>query len=169
MTARLTHFSKAACLCGLACLGALSVQAQTSEVLTNAAQIRNLTVDEAARALPVHLQGVVLADSAGGNSLVVQDDSEAIYATGQSSAVSRYHRGDLVDISGVTDPGGFAPIVLIHNCKRTGSAPLPDPRRVTFDDLLRKHYDAQYVEISGVVRSCEPASDPNDVRTKNGG
>ncbi|MDR3458109.1 MAG: sensor histidine kinase [Verrucomicrobiae bacterium] len=167
MSARPTHLRNPAIICLVACLaGPALAQAPVPTVLTNASQIRNLAVAEAARAMPVHLQGVVLADSAGGNSLVIQDESEAIYLTGSPSAVSRYHRGDLVEITGVTDPGGFAPIVTIRNAKKTGTAPLPEPRRVIFDDLMRKHYDAQYVEISGVVRSCEPASDPNDVRTK---
>jgi len=144
----------------------VAVFSQVPMLLTNASQVRNLTVAEAARALPVRLQGVVLADSAGGNSLVIQDDSEAIYTTGAPATVGKFRRGDVIEITGVTDPGGFAPIVVIRGCKKTGTAPLPEPRRVTFDDLMRKHFDAQLVEIAGVVRSCEPSSDPNDVRTK---
>jgi hypothetical protein len=154
MSARLMKLQKSRLFFLFVCIAwpALA-QSQAPSALTNAAQVRNLSVAEATRALPVHLQGVVLADSAGGNSLVIQDDSEAIYMTGAPGIVSKYRRGDLIEITGVTDPGGFAPIVVIRNCKKTGTAPLPEPRRVIFDDLMRKHFDAQFVEITGVVRS----------------
>ena len=136
-------------------------------LLTNANQIRSLTATQAAKALPVTLRGIVMADSAtGGGSLVVQDGAEAIYVTGPWSLVGKFRRGDLIEISGVSDPGGFAPIILLRTAKKIGTAPLPKPRQVSFDDLTRKLYDAQYVEITGIVRSSEPASDMNDVRTK---
>ncbi len=164
MRFRLNHLKK---ILWLSVLFGLTVSGWAqSAALTNAIQVRSLTAAQASKAVPVNLRGIVLADSAGGSALVVQDGAEAIYATGPSSQVSKFHRGDLVEISGVTDPGGFAPIVLIRSCKKTGTASLPEPRRVSFDDLTRKLYDAQYVEITGIVRSSEPAADTNDVRTK---
>jgi signal transduction histidine kinase len=144
----------------------VAAQPSVAAVLTNAVQVRSLTASQAARGLSVRLRGIVLADAVGGSALVIQDDSEAIYVTGSPALVAKFRRGDVVEISGVSDPGGFAPIVTIQSCKKTGTTPLPEPRRVTFDDLTRKHYDSQFVEISGIVRSSEPAADPNDVRTK---
>lgn len=137
-----------------------------TETLTNAAPIRRLTPQQAEQGISVRLRGVVLADAAGGNALVVHDGSEAIYATGAQSLVDKFRSGDFVEISGQTDPGGFAPIVAMRECSKLGTAPLPKPRRVTFDDLERKLFDAQFVEIAGVVRSCEPSAYTNDIRSK---
>ncbi len=134
--------------------------------LTNAAQVRSLSPQQAAQALPVQLQGVILADSAEGNSIILQDASEAIYTTGNQALLNKYRSGDVLEITGVTDPGGFAPIILLRSCRKIGTAPLPAPHRVTFDDLTRRYYDAQFVEITGIVRSCEPNANTNDPRSK---
>ncbi|MBW8865483.1 MAG: hypothetical protein JF609_11305, partial [Verrucomicrobia bacterium] len=167
MSRRLNPIQKIVWLCVLVFIGVrIWAQSPPANVFTNASQVRSLSVEEAAKALPVILRGVVLADAAGGGSLVIQDGPEAIYVAGQPGQVSKYHRGDLLEVSGVSDPGGFAPIVAIRSCKKIGTETIPEPRRVTFDDLTRKLYDAQYVEINGIVRSSEPSPDPNDVRSR---
>ncbi len=145
---------------------AVSASAAPGLVLTNAAQVRALSPEAAAKKIPVRLRGGVLADPAGGGALVVYDGTEAIYASGSSTQVSKFRRGDAIELTGVTDPGGYAPIVLIQSSKKTGTTPLPEPLTVNYDDLTRKQFDAQFVEISGVVRSCEPAPDTNDLRSK---
>ena len=162
-----SHLKKAIWIVLLAGLEVMApAQTPVAKVLTNAVQVRSLTVAEAAKAIPVELRGIVLADAVTGRALVLQDGAEAIYAVGPSAQVSKYRRGDVLEISGVTDPGGFAPIVTIRTCKKVGTAPVPEPQRLTYDELTRKQYDSQYVEITGVVRSTEPTSDPNDARTR---
>jgi signal transduction histidine kinase len=135
-------------------------------VLTSAAQVRALSPEQAAQKIPVQLHGVVLADPAGGNSLVMQDATEAVYLTGPAGVVSKFHQGDLIAVTGVTDPGGFAPVVNLRACQKTGTGPLPRPVPVTFGDLLRKQYDAQFIELSGIVRSCDPSPNTNDLRSR---
>jgi len=62
----------------------------------------------------------------------------------------------LVEVNGHSDPGRFAPMVLAEKIVKLGVQPIPDPTPVTFEQLLDGRMDAQWVEITGVVRSCEP-------------
>lgn len=125
------------------------------EVLTNAAQVRMLGPVEAARNFPVHLRGTVVADpQAGGDSCVILDDSAGIYLQGSSSTLANLQRGDAVEVEGVTSPGEFAPIVQVRSLKRLGRMEIPPPKPSTFEDLINGELDSQWVEVSGIVRSC---------------
>ena len=136
-------------------------------VLTNACQVRALAPEMASRHLPVRLRGVVLMDAYPHEiSLVIQDQTEAIYLIGTAAAVANVHPGDVVDVKGVTDPGDFAPVVRLRSLKKVGVQPLPEPQSVTYEDLIRKHFDAQYVELRGIVRSCAAPEDPADPRAR---
>jgi signal transduction histidine kinase len=121
--------------------------------LTTAAQIRELTPAQAARALPVSLTGVVM-DSADPNrqAIILADQTAGIYVLGTQNLMTNYNRGDRVEIKGVSDPGGFAPIVLAATVRKLGTAPIPEPQTVTYQQLISGAMDAQWVEIKGVVR-----------------
>jgi signal transduction histidine kinase len=136
-------------------------------VLTNASLVRALSPAMAARHLPVALRGVVLMEASPHDiSLVIQDQTEAIYLIGTAGMVSPVHTGDLVDVKGTTDPGDFAPVVRIRSLKKIGSRSLPAPQPVTYEELIRKQFDAQYVELHGIVRSCAAPEDPANPRAK---
>jgi len=125
-------------------------------VLTSAAQVRALS-EEAARGVPVRLRGVYMGEAdPKGIAFVVQDATEGIYVQGPSALVADLVRGDLLEIEGVTDPGGFAPYVVAHAIRKVGRGEIPAPMQVTLDDLHAGQMDAKWVEISGVVRSVEP-------------
>ena len=148
-------------------IGTIVPNAAPITVLTNNSQVRSLTGEQAAKHLPVRLRGVVLSDSLpAGRAVVMQDQTEAIYLLAPQSLFSKVQRGDLIEVQGVTDPGDFAPIARIQSCKNLGLEKIPEPQRVTFDDLIRRHFDAQYVEISGVVRRCDPSPEPDDLRSR---
>ena len=135
--------------------------------LTNASQVRALSPAVAAQALPVELHGVVLLNAhPHGASLVIQDRTEAIYLIALSETMTNVHIGDLVEVEGVTDPGDFAPVVLVRTLKELGVQALPEPKRVTYEDLIRKHFDSQYVELEGIVRSCAAPADADNPRAK---
>jgi signal transduction histidine kinase len=132
-------------------------------ILTNAAQIRSLDATEAGRHLPVSLRGVVLGEAEpGGNGFAMQDGTAGIYLTDSPNVVSQLHPGDEIEVTGTSDPGWFAPFVVVKTLCKVGVKPLPAPRKVTFDELLNSQFDAQWVEIAGIVRFCEPS--PNDTR-----
>ena len=126
-------------------------------LLTNAAQVRALTEEDARKALPVHLRGVYMGEAdPEGIAFVVHDQTEGIYIQGPAEQVTGLMRGDLLEIDGVTDPGGFAPYVVARSVRKVGQGELPAPIPVTLDELNAGQMDARWVEFSGVVRSVEP-------------
>ena len=127
-----------------------------SLLLTNAAQIRQLTAAQAAKSLPVHLRGVVTTEAGPfEHAVVIWNESAPIYLLAPTNLFSDIRRGDLIDATGVTDPGEFAPIVKVSSVQKIGSGATPDPKPVTLEELLSGGLDAQWVEISGVVRSLD--------------
>jgi len=130
--------------------------------LTTAAQVRALS-GEAARARPVQLRGVFLGEAdPEGIAFVIYDGTEGIYVQGPAHLVAGLERGDDLEVAGVTDPGGFAPYVVASEIRKLGRAPLPEPIRVTIEELNSGRMDAAWVELYGVVRSVEPKA-PTDV------
>ncbi len=138
-------------------------RAQTSpsaplEVLTNAAQVLRLTAAEAAQARPVRLRGVVVDESQPRErALILMDASASIYVYAATNIFAPYHAKYLLELSGVTSAGEYAPCVLATRARSLGMRELPPARRVTYQELITGALDAQYVQLSGVVRQCWPA------------
>jgi len=121
-------------------------------VLTNAAQVRNLKTTEAARAIPVHLRGVVLdASSPRGQAVIMVDETAGIYLRAATNLFENCRRNDRLEITGVTDPGQFAPIVIVGTMAKIGTGPIPAPRPVSYQELITGALDGQWVQITGVV------------------
>jgi signal transduction histidine kinase len=122
--------------------------------LTNVAQIRSLSMEEAQQAYPVCIQGVVLHyDPKTCQDLVIQDATGGIYVMGADQQHYVLHPGQLVELRGVSSAGEYAPVVVQPTLKVLGEAPIPPARPVSFDQLASGSEDGQWVEISGVVRS----------------
>jgi signal transduction histidine kinase/ActR/RegA family two-component response regulator len=129
-----------------------SVAHAAPKVLDSAAQIRALPAKEAARGLPVRLRGVVTYYDPGAIDLFVQDATGGIYvACDKPLAVER---GQQVEVTGITGPGDFAPVVLHPQARVLGPGTLPRPSSASFDELLTGRRDAQWVEGEGVVKSA---------------
>jgi signal transduction histidine kinase len=125
----------------------------TTEVFTNVAQVRGLTPALAGRALPVNLTGVVMGNAdPSQQAIILADHTAGIYVLGTQNLLTNCFRGDWVEITGVTDPGGFAPIVKAATVRKLATAPIPEPSPVTYQQLASGAMDAQWVEIKGVVR-----------------
>lgn len=138
-------------------VGLCLARATSDLVLTTAAQVRALSEQDARRALPVHLRGVYVGEAdPEGIAFVVQDETDGIYVQGPAEQVAGLSSGDLLEIEGVTDPGGFAPYVVARRIRRIGHGGLPEPVHVTLDQLNAGQMDATWVEFTGVVRSVEP-------------
>jgi signal transduction histidine kinase len=127
-------------------------------VLTNAAQVHCLDQTEAAQRLPVRLKGVVIGESDPEDTgFALQDATGGVYLKAAAATVAALHPGDVVEVEGVSDPGDFAPFVMAGKVCKTGTAELPEPKRVTFEELASGKLDAQWVEVSGIVRTCGPS------------
>lgn len=134
------------------------------EPLSHVNQIRELPRDEAAKALPVKLTGVVVYS--GWDSIVVHDGEASIFVSFRFAQAHGIWKGPIpdllelepgaaVEIEGVTDPGGFSPMVLVKSYQRIGMQPIPSPLRPSLETLLSSSLDTQWVEIEGVVRKFE--------------
>lgn len=161
---RLIKRSLAALCLGAGLLGPHSAPGQT-EVITNAADVLALSAPEAARGLPVRLLAVVISEAdPRGRALVVEDETGGVYVLATNTVLSPYHQKDLLELTGVSDPGQFAPIVNVSKVRKLGTAPLPAPRPVSYHQLISGSLDAQWVEVTGVVQQYLPSSPGSQIR-----
>src|SRR6267142_448562 len=110
------------------------VIAGPQSVITNASAVRSLLPEEAAKRLPVRLHAVAtyVFDT---HSFVVQDESAGIFV-GNGAELPVFAPGAIVEVEGVSGAGDFAPIVRPLSVKIVGHTGLPQPLRVTYEELL---------------------------------
>lgn len=130
--------------------------------LRTAAAVRALSATEAARALPVRLEGSVLAVRED-RAVVLIDPTDAIYITAPASLVEGLVSGEQVIVDGVTHPGGFAPAVRAQSVRSTGRQALPPPTQASLPQVAHGGFDARWIELEGIVRHCtiEPSPTPS--------
>ena len=153
MKAALFHLART-CLCVALPLAAptlLLADGPSLPVLTTAAEVRNLTVDQADQHYPVKLRGVVTFYDYPLFSRFIQDDTAGIYLT--DTNVPPMIPGQLVEVDGFTSPGEYAPVIVPDRVVLVGTTNLPVPVPVTFDQLASGKEDSQFVEVAGVVRA----------------
>jgi signal transduction histidine kinase len=143
----------------LAWTGALGAAGAPAE-LTSAAAVRSLGVEAAATALPVRLRGHLALVTTPGNAFVLLDRGEGIYVELDRPVDRGLRLGDLLEVAGVSDAGDFAPLVRAARVERLGAGALPAPRRSTIAELNAGGFDAAWIELRGIVRSCVPT--PSD-------
>jgi hypothetical protein len=124
-------------------------------LITKISEVRSLGLEKSSRFLPVKLHGVVTAFSGYKNSFFLQDDTAAISVDRTDAADVRV--GDLVEVTGSSGPGLFAPIVLASYVLVEGRALLPPAARVNFGDLFGGAKDSQWIEVEGIVHSANIA------------
>ncbi|MEO5821348.1 MAG: ATP-binding protein, partial [Vicinamibacteraceae bacterium] len=122
--------------------------------ITTAAGVRSLRPSDAAAAHDVAITGRATFVHADWNALFVQDGTAGIFvlATEITDAPKDIHPGDLLEITGHTAPGDFAPIVSATRIRVRGAGELPAARAVTVEMLVTGALDSQLVEASGIVR-----------------
>ncbi len=131
--------------------------------LTTAAAVRALSATDAATAMSVRLEGVVLAVPEG-PSLVLWDNTDGIYVSRSAAPLGRFTPGDWIAIEGITDAGNFAPMVKADVVRQLGTKPLPTPLHTTIPDVAGGGFDAKWIELEGIVRNCvATTADPDDV------
>ena len=129
-----------------------SVRPAILPLLTNVWQIRDLPAEKAAWHYPVRLSAVVTVNAHVQNFVFIQDNSAGISVRIPRIA-ARLSPGDLVNIEGSSDPGGFSPIVLVSNVTVLGTAPLPEAKPTTLFQLATGEEGSQWIQVHGVVHS----------------
>ncbi len=130
----------------------------SSPTLTTAHDVHSLTSGHAAQNYPVHLRAVVTYCDPYIDprhpTVWVSDSSGGIYVELSSMPAVPFKAGDLLEITGVTAAGGYAPIVRAGEVRLLGKSPLPSTAsRVTFAQMQTGAEDGQWVEVEGVVHA----------------
>ena len=122
--------------------------------LTSVARIRSLSPEQAKRHYPVHIQGVVTYTDPLEGDLFVHDGTQGIWML-WNPRLPKVKTGDLVDVQATTTFSDFAPDLLDPHLKVLGRGPLPEPRRVSFEQMASTVVDSEWVEVEGIVRQEE--------------
>jgi signal transduction histidine kinase len=135
-----------------------AVSQPADPTLTNAIDVLALPADRALSGIPVSVRGVVTAAMPDWEGrFFVQDASAGVFVENISD--QQPAPGDFVQVSGVSAPGGFAPIITRPLWHKLGTAPLPDAHPVRIEQLMAGIEDSQRVEISGIVRTVRLANE----------
>ena len=119
-------------------------------IITNIGDIRSLTTDEAAKGYPVKITGVVPYHDSIWHIFFVHDYKDGIFV--RDTNESSINAGDLVEITGITARGQFAPVITQSKIRYLGKSELPQARPASIEQILSGTQDCQLVEISGIVR-----------------
>ena len=130
------------------------VAAEGSPILTTARSVRSLSRAQARRGRAVRLRAVVTYFDPTDPELFVQDSSGGIWVH-WVPGLPKPNVGQLIDLRGITSQEDFAPDVSRPEWTVIGRAPLPKPKPVSFSAMASTQEDAQWVEVSGVIRSLE--------------
>lgn len=153
-------------LLGLALLTS-GVAEASAPAITRIQDIRHLSREDAAKALPVRISGTCIYEADGES--FIHDGTDGVWV---SSLTARYLKllrddsglaglaaGKTVLIEGITDPGQYAPQILPITILQTGTAALPEPERISTEQLLAASEDGQWVELEGVVQKVDVLAD----------
>ena len=126
---------------------------ESGGLLTNTVDVISLSAEQASRSLKVSLTGVVTAaDPVLKGRFFVQDSTGGVFVDNVNGR--RPDPGDVVEVSGITYAGAFAPTVTAPSVRKIGTAPLPPAKPASVEQLMSGSEDSQRIEISGTVRDA---------------
>ncbi|MGB7762012.1 MAG: ATP-binding protein [Bryobacteraceae bacterium] len=105
--------------------------------------------------VPVRLRGVVSYYDSDFHILFFQDPSAGVFVL--TPGFAPVQQGDLAELEGVADLGGFAPMVAEARFHVLGKVRLPDPPTVSLVELFSGGFDSQRVAVEGTVQSISRA------------
>lgn len=141
--------------------------ARAQEPITRIADVRSLSREEAAKALPVRVRAVVTWRGLR-DQLTVQDATSGVWVfvpdarrhgmwASDDAAFKAIRVGEVLEIEGVSYPGGYAPGIMPKTLRRVGEQPLPSARPMDPMRFFNGAEDSQRVEVRGVVQGFQPA------------
>ncbi|MEQ1353210.1 MAG: hypothetical protein ABLT11_04275, partial [Candidatus Acidiferrum sp.] len=121
-------------------------------LITTAADIRTMTIEQAKEGYAVRLTGVITYYDPEEPDLFVQDATGGIWVSLEVvKPTVAIKAGDIVEVQGVTEAPDFAPQIGNPRIKVIGRAALPPARRASFAQLASTKLDSQRVEVDGIV------------------
>ncbi len=128
-----------------------------SPAITTARGAHDLSLEDAAKSYPVRLHAVAtyyqFYPDVQRGILFAHDSTGSVFVR-LDPPLPRVRPGDLLDLTGMSAPGDFAPIVIGTRVRVLRASHLPpDPLPVSLTQLLTGKLDGQWVEVEGVVHS----------------
>jgi len=120
-------------------------------LIQTAAEVRELTSAEASRHYPVKLRGVATFFDRILYCHFLQDETAGIYL--EQTNMPTLVPGQLVEVTGETSAGEFAPIVTPRTIRVLGPGSWPAAQPVSFAQLTSGEEDSQWVAVEGIVRA----------------
>lgn len=120
--------------------------------------IRNLSAEKANLALPVRIRGVITYIDSVWRQLYVQDNTAGIYV--KYNGNQRLEAGQRVILTGLSNAGNFAPVIIAPKIEIQGKAPLPPPVDADTDNASQGLLDSQFVRIEGIVYPLKFGENP---------
>ncbi len=131
-------------------------RADKDRIIASVAEVHSLGPEEAGSAIPVHVRATVTYINADTETFFVQDATGASYVSARRIHTFQVQAGDLVDLTGFTAPGQFAPIIASSWAERISTGSMPAPAPAAFDELFSGRFDSAWVQTEGIVQSVEP-------------
>ena len=148
--------------------GNLQSAPNANDTLTNAADVLALPAKAALRGIPITVKGIVTAAQTNWlGRFFVQDSSGGVFVDNRTS--QQPVPGDVVEVSGISYPGGYAPVITKPHWKKLGTAPLPEAKPITTERLMSGVEDSQRVEVSGIVRTAQFSGSRIGIELVSGG
>ena len=120
-------------------------------------QVQSLPLEEARRALPVRVRGVVTdaRNSAFDRRMSIQDDTRGIFVNLDSITNQPVAFAEFLEVEGHSGAGNFAPVIIADKLTILGDGRLPEPARPTWTELLNGSMDVQWAELQGLVTDVQ--------------
>jgi len=128
--------------------------------LTKAIEIRSLSYDQAEAGIEVTVRGTVTFIE-GPGAVFVQDETAGTFF--RPEQMDKLSPGDIVEVTGRTQPGNYLPGIALAPYRILGHGPLPAAVTVGYDDLASGRYHYQRVAIEGIARSVTPVGEGRSV------
>lgn len=127
------------------------------EPFTSISRVRALSPEEAAQGRPVAIEATISYCDPPRPSLLLHDGREGIFVTLTDDPGERpkFATGMKVRIEGVTQPGGFLPIIEGRHIVVLGEGKLPEPLRIDSSELFSPELDCQWVQVAATITGVE--------------
>lgn len=150
------------------CRRARTATLEPLHVLRTVREVHTLSEKEARRGYPVSVRAVVTYFNPVGNNLFIQDETDGVYVWIGDAPLIDLHVGELVEVNGVSAPGGYAPIIGNPRIRVLGEGRIPQPIHIASGEPFAQGPESRWAEIEGTVGSISPKSGSIDLYVRSG-
>jgi signal transduction histidine kinase/ActR/RegA family two-component response regulator len=121
-------------------------------LLTNVAQIKRLSAEQAAQRYPVRVQAVLNMFSVPARTAFIQDSTGGIFVTLSQAPPPFLDQGTEVEVEGVSHPGDFAPSIHAATMRVLSPGDLLPPVEIATPLRIAARDENKWARIKGVAR-----------------